>query len=222
MATPETSKKKTRLRKNHMELTILLADDHRLVREALAELLKKLTRKVNVIEADNFSDSEKVIQQTHFDLVILDMVMPGMQGATGISILRERYPHLPIVMLSGFAQPRHVIQAMNLGANGFLSKTADRRTFIKALKKILAGERYIQASVLSSLNDSAINVKKWRAISLTPRQQTVLQTMLTGRSAREIGEQLQIRETTVKSHLNQIFKKLGVSNRMEAIISLLQ
>lgn len=202
------------------ELTILLADDHTLVRETLVELLKKLADEVEVIEAENFSDVEKCVEQNSLDLAILDMVMPGMRGLHGLSVLHKKCPELPVVILSGVAQPQDVTQAMQLGAHGFISKTIGGRGLLSALRMVLAGERYIPPLVLPQTNEVE-EVEKQDSIPLTRREQEILQLLVTGQSNREIGDKLGVQEVTIKAHLRNLFTKLGVSNRTEAVLYLL-
>jgi DNA-binding NarL/FixJ family response regulator len=201
-------------------LTILLADDHTLVRETLVELLKKLAPEVTVVEAKNFPDVEKLVAQMTLDLVILDMVMPGMQGLQGLNVLHKSHPDLPIVILSGVAQPHDVTQAMRLGAAGFISKTIGGRGLLNALRMVLAGERYIPPLVLPE-TEEVLTAEKQQSISLTRREQEILQLLVTGQSNREIGYRLGVQEVTIKAHLRNLFNKLGVSNRTEAVLYLL-
>jgi DNA-binding NarL/FixJ family response regulator len=201
-------------------LTILLADDHTLVRETLVELLKKLAPEVTVVQAKNFSDVEKLVTQMTLDLAILDMVMPGMQGLQGLNILHNSYPALPIVILSGVAQPHDVTQAMRLGAAGFISKTIGGRGLLNALRMVLAGERYIPPLVLPE-TEELLTTEKQQNVSLTRREQEILQLLVTGQSNREIGDKLGVQEVTIKAHLRNLFNKLGVSNRTEAVLYLL-
>jgi DNA-binding NarL/FixJ family response regulator len=202
------------------QLTIILADDHTLVRETLVELLKKLASEVTVLEAENFANVENIVAQTRVDLIILDMVMPGMHGLQGLETLSNNYPNVPVVILSGVAQPHDVSVAMKLGAAGFISKTIGGRGLLSALEMVLAGERYIPPMMLPESADGSA-VEKPQDLPLTRREREILKLLVTGQSNREIGDRLGVREVTVKSHLRRLFGKLGVSNRTEAVLCLL-
>lgn len=195
------------------ETAILLADDHNLVRETLAQLIVKSAEQTKVLQAHDFGAVLKIAATTPLDLAILDYVMPGMRGLKGLLQLRENYPRLPVVILSGVVQPSLINQALHHGAAGFIPKTISGKAFLDALQLVLDGERYIPAQALDNAPQEGIS-----AGCLTRREKQTLECLAEGYCNRDIANHLQIREVTVKAHLRSLFNKLGVSNRVEAAL----
>ena len=161
------------------------------------------------------------------DLAILDMNMPGMNGLQGLDILRARYPDLPVVMLSGVATGLDVRQALARGASGFIPKDLSGEGMLRALELVLSGEVYIPSMILTeSGGEAAASPQQAESFAndnplskLTRRESEVLSLLIKGQSNKTIAQQLGMKDITAAFHLKGIFRKLGVSNRTEAVIT---
>ena len=201
-------------------MKVLLADDHALYRDLIVQVLRKAHEDVTVLEARNFAEALQ-IAMTHDDLslVMVDLIMPGMDGFAGISALRERLPEVPIVVVSALSKPRHVHQAYNHGANGFVPKTVNSKVLLGALGLVLSGGIYVPPEVLDASGDDPFEAAT-RAVRvrLTPRQWEVLEILAEGKTNKEIARALNLSEATIKLHVTALFKELGVTNRTQAAV----
>ncbi len=149
--------------------------------------------------------------------------MPGLEGLT---LLRRQCPDVPIVMISGIADSREMMDALDRGAAGFIPKDLPSTTIVKALELVLAGERYVPSRIVSDLSLMARDPGHRRKMAhaagsqlneLTVREHEVLSLLLEGKSNKEIARQIGIKEVTAAFHLGGVFKKLGASNRTQAV-----
>ncbi len=214
-------------------MRILLADDHTLVRENLRDFLHALAPDVVVLEAETFPEAETIASRhARLDLVILDLMMPGMDGLEGLRQMLKLKPNVPVVILSGSTRQRDIVGAIELGAKGFIPKTISGKAMLNALHMILAGETYVPSAVLQAAaaenGDDALagglggGAKDGPAHRLTPRQQQVLDLLVRGHTNKRIALELDLKEITVKIHLQGVFRKFGVSNRTQAVALALQ
>ena len=209
------------------KLKVLLADDHQMVREALTPFIRRIGRDVQIFQAGTLDEAvAEASRSSPLDLIILDIRMPGMHGLAGLREMRERYPGVPIVMLSGVDDPDDMAECLRLGANGFIPKTMIGAGLVSALKLVLSGERFIPSGVFFKgkserserigVSDSVRHEPDALA-KFTDRQRMVLRELVEGYPNKEIAKQLGIEEITVKVHLQRIFRLLGVSNRVQAV-----
>ncbi|HSV29711.1 MAG TPA: response regulator transcription factor [Candidatus Omnitrophota bacterium] len=207
-------------------MEILLADDHAMVRDGLVPFLERLHPETKVLEAANFSEAMTSAKSSSgLGLAILDLYMPGMNGLQGLSAMRAEFPDLPIVILSGSTKPDDAFQAIEHGANGYVPKTMRGETIIGVLRLVLSGERYIppflfehreavgQAVAPAGSPNSDPNSP---IAQLTPRERDILDMIVDGAPNKVIARALNLQEVTVKAHLRNMFRKLGVANRTEA------
>ena len=203
-------------------MKILVVDDHALVREGLCQVLQGFDPK-EVTEVLQAATCTRALELAHFnrdlDLVLLDYLLPDMNGLAALEIFAQRHPELPVVILSGSANPSVVQQAMALGAAGFVTKSSLSDTLLNALRLILAGGIY-QPDSFSPLSDSAEGARTKFATPpvLSPRQQDVLLLLLKGLTNRQICEQLSLGAETVKFHVSNILRIFGVSTRTQAAL----
>ena len=166
-------------------MRILLADDHTLVRENLRDFLQALAQDVVVFEAETFPEAETIAsRQAQLDLIILDLLMPGMDGLGGLRQMLKLKPDVPVVILSGSTRQSDIVGAIELGAKGFVPKTISGKAMLNALRMILSGETYVPSAVLRPAaaengDDEPAGglgggAKGRPAQNLTPRQQQVL------------------------------------------------
>jgi DNA-binding NarL/FixJ family response regulator len=198
-------------------LKILLADDHALFRAGVKQMCSHLHAQVQVVEASNGAEVMRLAQaQPDFDLVLLDLAMPGVDGFAGLASFRAHAPSVPVVILSGSEDPADVQAALDGGAAGFIPKSSLSDVILSALRLVLAGGIYTPPGLLNGQN---VVVSKAQLNALTPRQREVLVLMGQGKSNKDIGNLLGLCEATVKQHVSAILKALHVSNRMQAVIA---
>ncbi|MCI0429596.1 MAG: response regulator transcription factor [Rhodospirillales bacterium] len=202
----------------------LIVDDHQMIRETLSRYLAEIGV-VSVTEAKDFvSAFTAITKQPDFDLVLLDIRMPGVDGLTTLATLRQLFPKLRVVILSGSVDLADIRRAAENGAAGYLPKSMDHLPLVNALRLILSGEQYFPARIFqqadASLSPQAagtVDLNTVGAVELTSRQKAVLAELAKGMSNREIGKTLGISEITVKIHVHSICQKLAARNRLQAV-----
>jgi DNA-binding NarL/FixJ family response regulator len=212
-------------------MKILVVDDHVLIREALSGVLKELKGDATILEASDCRQAMLLITE-HADigLILLDLNLPDREGFSMLPELRERYPATSIVVLSAQQDRGSVVKALELGAVGFIPKSAQRAVMLTALQLVFAGGIYIPPEILS--REQLSQPEKPSATSLpgvpsgdvglTERQLDVLNLMMEGKSNKAICRVLDLAEPTVKNHITAIFKTLKVTNRTEAVIAVIK
>jgi len=207
-------------------LKLLVIEDHALVREGLVQTLHQLDSKVVVAEtADCESGCSILAQAADFDLVLLDLALPGIDGLTCLHLLRQRHPALPVVIVSAYDDAHTVNRALKGGAAGFVPKAYSGETLLDALRQVLDGVIFVPEPTLPNQHGLGIAAPPAGKgvspgeIGLTERQTDVLTLMVKGRSNREIAELLGLSEGTVKIHVTAVFKALGVSSRTQALVA---
>ena len=210
-------------------MKILLVDDHALIREALHGVLKKLKRDAVVFDASTCSQAMQAIaSHPDISLVLLDLTLPDRDGFSLLTELRERYPAMSIVVLSAVQDRANVLKALDLGALGYIPKSARREVLLSALQLVLAGGIYIPPEILareelSNLVPSQPYGERPTVspadVGLTDRQLDVLALMMQGKNNKVICRMLHLAEPTVKNHVTAILRALKVTNRTEAVIA---
>src|SRR3954469_2426968 len=198
-------------------MRVLLADDHPLIVEATRAVLES-SGDIEVVGAA-YSGAEvlPLIGQTNPDLVLLDLRMPLMDGLTCLELIRRRYPRVLVVMMSASADPEHIQGALRRGASAFIVKSIDPRDIGAALRQAMNGSVY-NAIGMVELDPASAG----RAQGLTERELEILTGVASGRSNQAIAKELWVTEQTVKFHLTNIYRKLGVTNRTAAARSAYQ
>jgi DNA-binding NarL/FixJ family response regulator len=206
-------------------MKILLVDDHALIRDALRSVLKELAPDATVLEASDCRQAMRVMQE-HPDLhlILLDLSLPDRDGFAVLADLRKRYATISIVVLSAFHDRENVLRALDLGALGFIPKSASRGVMANALRLIFSGGVYIPPEALARTDATLAQTAPGRRVSpselgLTERQMEVLALMMQGKSNKAISRTLDTAEPTVKHHVTAILKALKVANRTEAVIA---
>jgi two-component system nitrate/nitrite response regulator NarL len=192
---------------------ILIADDHPLFLEALRTLIERSFPNSILNVVVDHAGADRALAERDYDLAIVDLHMPGGDGFDGIDRLLERFPATPLIVISGAAKEADVALAIGRGAKGFLPKSLPSAVLAAALQVVAAGGTYIPTDYMTSTSkNGAPSIIE----SLTPREAEVLDLLASGRSNKEIARVLDLQEITVKLHVRNIFRKLGVRNRVEA------
>jgi DNA-binding NarL/FixJ family response regulator len=206
-------------------MKLLVVDDHPLFREGLRNVVDALGSDVQVTEARDFSEALSALQPgADFDLILLDLKIPGMPDSSGIKQLRDRAPDVPVVVVSALEDRRVVAEAFQHGAIGYIPKTSNSEVMINALKLVLAGGKYLPP-IMAGAYDTGLGTgagdggKPSDAPRLTRRQRDVLALIGHGKSNKEIADSLGLAEGTVKIHVTAILKALKASNRTQAAIA---
>jgi DNA-binding NarL/FixJ family response regulator len=198
-----------------MPIRILLADDHVLVADTIAMYLSGLGDDVAVDKAADFPEVARCAEQGgRYDLVVLDLRMPGMNGLNGLTRARELFPGTPVAIMSGFADPQNVEDALRLGAIGFLPKMMSGRAMLSAVRLMLAGEQYVPGSIVRT---SVVERDSAASAGLSRRELDVLRCLKEGYPNKKIAAKLGIEPVTVALHLRNAFKKIGAANRADAV-----
>lgn len=206
---------------------ILIADDHPLFREAISSVIAATFNGCETLETESLDEVlAYAAREADLDLILLDLNMPGMQGLNGLIALRNSYPTIPVVIVSAEEDKKIVLQALTCGAVGFITKSSPRTEMAQALQQIMAGNAYLPSDVIrgqtcSTAQQPATDEQIDPAVldSLTRKQLLVLERMAKGESNKQIAWNLNIAETTVKAHVSAVLRKLGVHNRIQAVLS---
>ncbi|MFW9605313.1 MAG: response regulator transcription factor ErdR [Pseudomonas sp.] len=204
---------------------ILIADDHPLFRSALQQALALgLGTDAQLAEAASIADLEaRLNERQDWDLVLLDLNMPGAYGFSGLVLLRGQYPHIPVVMVSAQEEAAVVQRSREFGASGFIPKSSALSAIQEAVRAVLEGDVWWppQIEEASSLSEEMRLASEGLA-NLTPQQFRVLTMVCDGLLNKQIAYELNVSEATVKAHVTAIFRKLGVRTRTQAALLLQQ
>ena len=204
---------------------ILIADDHPLFRSALQQALTLgLGPDVRLVEAASIAELESCLTaKADWDLVLLDLNMPGAHGFSGLVLLRGQYPQVPVVMVSAQEDASVVARSREFGASGFIPKSSSLETIQQAVRQVLDGELWWppQSAEAEALSAEAKAASAGLA-SLTPQQFRVLTMVCDGLLNKQIAYELGVSEATIKAHVTAIFRKLGVRTRTQAALLLQQ
>ncbi|MDP2618778.1 MAG: response regulator transcription factor [Hyphomicrobiales bacterium] len=207
-------------------MKILVVDDHVLIREALRGVLKELKEDAAIVEApDSRQAMQRIAENPDLELILLDLNLPDRSGFEVLAELRQRHPAISVVVLSASDERDHVAKALDLGALGFIPKSARREVMLSAFNLIFAGGIYVPPEILARPGlKPAMPARSGKPVSaaelgLTGRQMDVLVLMMEGKSNKAICRVLDIAEPTVKNHVTAILKALKASNRTEAVIA---
>jgi two-component system invasion response regulator UvrY len=199
-------------------IRILIADDHPIVREGLRKIFEKFPYVKVADEADNGQEVLNKIEQNDYDLVLLDISMPGRDGLDILKELRTKRPHLPILILSMYGEEQYAIKALKAGAAGYLTKKSVSDELIKAVHEITRGRKYISSSLAEKL---ALYIKNDREkpISelLSDREYLIMRMIAKGMTRKEIAAELSLSVHTISTYRARILDKLKIKNTAELI-----
>ena len=203
-----------------MAVNILLADDHRMIREGLKQLLEMDPGIEVVGEAGDGYECLNLANKTKPNIVLLDLNMPNLDGLQVLSIMKQQKMICKVIILTIHNEVDYLIKALDNGCDGYVLKDSDFNTLKKAIYSVYSGDTYIEPSLMPLLNASLAerDVLKEKVSDLTKRELEVLKMIASGAFNKEIALTLNISERTVKNHVSNIFKKIGVSDRTQAAV----
>ncbi len=201
---------------------ILIADDHPLFRGALREALSGIGEKPEIVEAGDFEQAKQTLMENReLDLILLDLRMPGTSGLSGLISLRGIAPDVPVIVVTASDSGEVIRRSLELGASGFLSKSASLDEIRNGIEKVLAGGVCVPDQTdLGTEGDPEISDLIKRLQALTPQQTRVLSMLAEGLLNKQIAYELGVSEATIKAHVSAVLQKLGVDSRTQAVIQL--
>ncbi len=195
---------------------VFILDDHAVVREGLAAIISRQPGMTVVGQAGKGREAIDMIGIDGPDVLIVDLRLPDMTGIEVIRSVRRRRPEVRLVVLSVYAGEDEIAEAIEAGAQAYLLKDVTPSELAQAIRTVMRGKRYVPATIASRLAD------RLTSPDLTSRETDVLRLMVDGKSKREIASELRVGEATVKTHVANVMSKLGVRNRVEAVIAALE
>lgn len=202
-------------------IRILLAEDHKIVREGTRQLLEQAPDLTVIGEAADGKEAVRLATELCPDVVVMDVRLPRLNGIQATKEIRDQHPDMPILILSAYDDDRYVFPLLEAGASGYLLKTTSGSELAQAIRTVRAGETALDPHVAHKVVNRLTRQQHYRSPEmmegLTEREIEVLQAVAQGKSNREIGEALFISPHTVQVHVRNIFGKLGVSSRIEAV-----
>jgi DNA-binding NarL/FixJ family response regulator len=204
-------------------LSILIADDHPLFRSALQQVIAQLYPRAELYEAANVAELQAQAElHRGTGLLLLDLHMPGALGYSALSWFTGQYPNTPVIMISANSHPDTVRRAIDHGAAGFLSKSTDVSVMAGCIEQVMAGKRGLHPGLDAAGKGASLqslDVADALA-SLTPQQFRVVSMLSEGLLNKQIAYELDVKEATIKAHMTEIFRKLGVHSRTQAVLAL--
>lgn len=197
-------------------IKVLIVDDHTMVRTGLATFLEVSEGLDLVGEAGDGTEAIKLCEELHPDVILMDLVMPELDGVEATKVIKERCPEIQVIALTSFQEGEMVQDALKAGAISYLLKNVSMDDLVKAIKNAHAGQATMAQEAVQALVKSA-GQNQTLGTDLTPREHEVLELLVEGLNNPEISERLYISIGTTRTHVSNIFSKLGVSNRAEAI-----
>jgi DNA-binding NarL/FixJ family response regulator len=208
-------------------MNIMIVDDHALVRRGMSYVVRECFPEADVLEAGSANEALAVMDKNGMDIALVDVRMPDFDGLELLRSLKDRWPDVPVIMLSTYDQALYVKRALADGASGYMLKDATPDDLGQAIRVALSGSgNVLSPRVIQNLfeeNDNGADgdsgVARHPEFSLTARERDILGLLAEGRSNRDIAGSLYLSEKTVKAHLAAIFRKLGVVNRTQAAMA---
>lgn len=200
-----------------------IADDHPLFRNALLEVINQHFDETTISESSDLESTLKALEaNSEIDLLLLDLHMPGSQDLFGLITVREKFPSVPVAVISASESPSIINRAMGHGASGYIPKSASAKVLHEAIQSVAEGERWLPPHITTHITPITQEEKSLAAkvATLTPQQYRVLCYLREGWLNKQIGFEIGVTEATIKAHITAIFRKLGVTNRTQAVIML--
>ncbi len=199
------------------KLKILLADDHKLIREGIGLLLKDIPNIVIVGEATNGKEAVEKANELKPDLILMDVQMPEMDGLEATRRVKENNPMTRVIILTVFGEEELVKEAVRSGAEGYILKDVSRGELIRAIQEVSEGKAHIHPKVARSIFEGYLTLTSIKKKGLTEREREILNLMSQGKTNKEIASELSLSIETIKTHIRNIFEKLEAVDRAQAV-----
>ncbi|WP_135078804.1 response regulator transcription factor [Terasakiella sp. SH-1] len=199
----------------------LVADDHPLFRDALKQVIDGRWDDAEIVEVSDLDSAQEVAQNDDdLDMILLDLNMPGAEGFSGLLSLRNYAPMLPVVIVSAEESPDVIQRALTCGALGFIPKSSSKERIGEAIQAVLSGNSFVPPELAEAIEEKRRldDELREKAALLTPAELGVLKLLTEGKPNKIIAYELDIKESTVKAHISQILRKLGVHSRTQAVL----
>lgn len=202
----------------HKSLNILITDDHLVIQQGLSHLIKDFLTQANITIASNLSATVDSLREKHFDLLILDINIPGGDNFEMIAEIRKVQPAIKILLFSAYSEDTYGLRYIRAGVNGYLEKNATEKEIQEAVTKVLIKGSYISAFLQEKLSSLLANRGEHQGVGqLSNRELEIARFLINGKSTGTISLQLNLKLPTVSTHKNRIFEKLQISNVFELI-----
>lgn len=197
-------------------INILIADDHAIVREGLKQIVGEESDIIVAGEAANAVELLDLLREKSFDLIILDINMPGQSGLEALKEIKIEFPGLPVLILSMYSEDQYGLRAIRAGAAGFLKKVSAPEELVKAIRLIISGGKYISQELAEKMAASFDTIRQSMPHeSLSDREYQIMCAIASGQSADSIANDLSISVHTVYSYRNRIFEKMKLKSNVE-------
>ena len=206
-------------------IRILIVDDHTLFRQGLRKVLEEFDDVEVIAEASNGKEAIGRVDETSPDVVLMDIKMPHMDGVEAIGLIRQRHPDLPIIAVSMHEDAEYVMKAVNAGASGYVQKNICADRLLETIRQVHGGDGppvhlAVDVKTLQKVLPAVSNARE--DTGLTEQETRILKCMADGKANKQIAADLRITGQTVKSHVSSIFRKMGVSDRTQAVAEALR
>jgi len=205
------------------KIKILIADDHAIVREGLKQIVAEEKDIIVAGEAENSEELMELLGKGKWNLVVLDINMPGKSGLEALKDIKIQYPDLPVLILSMFSEDQYGIRAIKAGASGYLKKASAPTELVIAIRKIVSGGKYINPSLAEKLAEKFGETnKELLHDKLSDREYQIMCNIALGKSTEEIAQELSISINTVYTYRNRILEKMSMKSNVELTQYVLQ
>ena len=203
-----------------MKVNVIIADDHKMIREGIKQLLEMEDDIVVIEQANDGIECLDILKKKHADVLMLDINMPNMNGLETLKKIKEKNLHIKVIILTVHDEVEYLLKAVDLGVDGYILKDSDSSELRRAIFCVYNNEKFIQPSLIPILNSKMIKLDedKEKIKTLTKRELEVLILVANGMFNKEIAENLMISERTVKNHISNIFRKIDVCDRTQAAV----
>lgn len=204
-------------------IRVLVVDDHPIVREGLKQILSDTEDILVVDEADSGQDVLNSIARNNYDVVLLDISMPGRDGLEVLRELKQQKPRLPVLILSMYPEEHYAVRVLRSGASGYLTKSSAPDELISAIRKVASGRKYISSTLAERLTyELDRDADKPVHEALSDREYQVMHMISTGKSVKEIAEELGLSVKTVSTYRSRIMEKMNMKNNAEIVLYAVQ
>jgi two-component system invasion response regulator UvrY len=204
-------------------IKILIADDHEVVRRGLSQIVNETSEMKVCAEAGNGEEALRILRKQKFDVVILDISMPGRSGLDALKEIKQRYPQLPVLILSTHSEDEYAVRVLKAGASGFLSKQSASNELISAILKVNGGGKYITEKVADRL---VTNLGSRSGLAphenLSDREHHVMCMIAEGKTLKQIAEELSLSEKTISTYRTRTMEKMNMTKNTELVRYVMQ